>query len=259
MNRIGLVIKRRVFMIVVAILFAILGLTIYWYINNLKGKNSGDVYGIEVYTATVNIDSGTEISEDMVQKKKIPSDIYNSKFISEKKDIIEKTAATGIVKNEILTIDKIEGSALNDKGYLNFSDYIPYGCRAVSIPVLYFGEYKLLAAGDFVDIISTYYDRASDELVCSTILPYKEIILIDGKSIKRDKFTEDASSTNAAIIESKTIFPDFFSGAGNASNNSNSVVLTFYLLPYEVEVLVLAQQMGSLNISICPQPAISGY
>ena len=247
MNRLNLILRRRIFIIIFIILAVFGGLVIFWYLNNLKEKSNADLYGIQVFTAKTEIGSGTKISDDLIELKKIPENIFNEKFITNKKDIIGKQAVIDISKGEIISSDNIEISHQDGSNYLKFSSYIPGYLRAVSIPLYFYGDVSMLNIGDMVDVILTYYDKTSDELVSETVLRQKEIILIKGNSLSSSPEESEKKSDGISFFNNAD-----YSGFDN-KNNVNVLVFTFYLKPEEVEKVFLSLQKGTLNLAICPK------
>ncbi|MCL5072270.1 MAG: RcpC/CpaB family pilus assembly protein [Actinobacteria bacterium] len=136
-----------------------------------------DFSGKDIFTAAYDIESGQIIKEELLEKKKIPENIFNEKFIIDKSQILNKKAADNINKGEIISKDKIEGSQ-TENVYLRFSTYIPEGLRATSIPINYYGDVSLIRVGDKVDLISTYYDKSMEQLITEVVLNEKEVIFI---------------------------------------------------------------------------------
>jgi len=248
MNRLSLIFRQKLFTIIFIIVSILGGIFVFLYLSGLKVNGVEDFSGKEIFTATVDIESGQVIQEELLEKKKIPENVFNEKFILDKNQIIDKKAASNISKGEIFSKDKIEGSQ-TENIYLRFSGYIPEGLRAASIPVNYYGDASLIKVGDKVDLISIYYDKSREQLISEAVLHEKEVIFIQDND-----GSNSTKNSDSQIKESKNDF--LFEGiiSEDSSNNlSNLVVLTFYLLPAEVENIFLALDRGVINISICPK------
>jgi Flp pilus assembly protein CpaB len=226
------------------------GVFVFWYLNSLKAKGIEDFAGKEIFTAVGDIESGQVIQEELLEKKKIPENLFNEKFIIDKSQILDKKAAVNINEGEIISKDKIEGSQAENV-YLRFSAYIPEGLRATSIPINYYGDMSLIRVGDKVDLISTYYDKSGEQLVSEVVIGEKEVIFIQNKG--------GSNSTKNPDNQAKESKNDFLfggiTGEDSSGNLSNLIILTFYLLPAEVENMFLALDRGVINISICPKQA----
>ena len=233
MNRLNLVLRRRIFLIIFIILAILGGLIIFWYISSSKERINSDLYSYQVFTAGIDIKSGTEISDELIEVKKIPENIFNEKFITNKKDIIGKKALLDISSGEIISNDNIEVSQLNESSYLMFSSYIPDNFRAVCIPLNFYGDISMLNIGDMVDVISTSYDKSSDELVSKTVLQKKEIILIKGSSLNNS--SEESRKESGEVL----FFENINDGGFYGESNVNLLIVTFYLRPEEVEEVFL--------------------
>jgi Flp pilus assembly protein CpaB len=248
MNRLSLILRQKLFIIIFIIVSILGGVFVFWYLNILKARGTEDFAGKEIFTAVSDIESGRVIQEELLEKKKIPENIFNEKFIIDKSQILNKKAAGNINKGEIISKDKIEGSQ-TENVYLRFSAYIPEGLRATSIPVNYYGDVSLIRVGDNVDLISIYYDKSAEQLVSEVVLGKKEVIFIhdnDGSN--------NTTNPDNQIKESKNDFLfNGITGEDSGSNLSSLIVLTFYLLPAEVENVFLALEKGAINISICPK------
>ena len=250
MNRLSLILRQKLFTIIFIIVSIFGGGFVFWYLNGLKTGGAQDFAGKDIFTAATDIESGQVIGEELLEMKKIPENIFNEKFIIDKSQILDKKAAGNINKGEIISKDKIEGSQAENV-YLRFSAYIPEGLRATSIPVNYYGDVSLIRVGDNVDLISTYYDKSGEQLISEVVIGEKEIIFIQN--------SDGSSSTTNPDNQAKESKNDFLfggiSGQDSGSSLSNLIVLTFYLLPAEVENIFLALDRSAINISICPKQA----
>ena len=248
MNRLSLIFRQKLFTIIFIIVSIFGGVFVFWYLNSLKAGGAQDFAGKDIFTAAADIESGQVIGEELLEMKKIPENIFNEKFIIDKSQILDKKAAGNINKGEIISKDKIEGSQAENV-YLRFSAYIPEGLRATSIPVNYYGDASLIRVGDNVDLISTYYEKSGEQLMSEVVIGEKEVIFIQN--------SDGSSSTNNPDNLAKESKNDFLfggiTGQDSGSSLSNLIVLTFYLLPAEVENIFLALDRGAINISICPK------
>ena len=255
MNRLGLILRQKLFIIVFILLAVFGGLVIYWYISRQDDATSGSANSAMILVAGCDIDRGAEIDEDMLVYKEIPDNIYSEKFISSKEDIVGKKTGSFIPSGEIISIENIEESQRVQDNYLKFSSYIPAGQRAVSIPVNYYSDVPLLSCGDTVDVISTFYDRESGLLISDTVLTGKEVILIGGnREAKTNSDRLDIPDDTGEVSMLGEMF-----GGDFAQIDSSLTVITLYLRPEEVERVFLAMESGVLNISICPGIKMSDY
>ncbi len=260
MNRINLIIRQKIFIIAIILMLVFAGFLIYWYLAGSKNENQYADGNMDIYTSRVEIKAGIQITKDMIEKKSIPGNIFNQKFITDVSEITGKATALDIAKGEIISSDKIQGvESAKDSSYLAFSSYIPAGLRAVSIPVNYYGEKSLLSVGDTVDLISTLFEKTTDSITSRTIMWGKEVILIDGKRSGNDLTDLSGRQENTGESSDLPAF-DSILGAGTTEGfRSGNCILTLYLKPVEVETVFLALQTGTINLSICPKNIPENY
>lgn len=243
MNRMSLIIRQRILSIIFIMISLAGGIFIFLYISNLNEKIPVNADYNGVFIAGSSIGRNEEITADLLVEQNIPADIFSEKFILDKNEIIGEKTAVDIQEGEIITKDKLEGSGSGNGFNLSFSSYIPYGMRAVSIPVNFYGDGSLVKEGDKVDLISTYYDPSGSILCSETIMAEKEIILIGGNV--EESHTVDESGMGSLLPGSAADTGLFSYG------NKNSLVITFYLSKSEAEEAYMAIERGRVNISIC--------
>ncbi len=227
--------------IVTAIVGAIL-IFILLPINKDTKKKEGDFN--EVLVATEYIGPSESIKKENIEKQKISKSIFSDLFVEDFELIKGKITAEAIEAGEIISYDKLEESESSNKNSFTFSSRIPAGKRAVTIPVLYFGNLNMLSVGDKVDVISVYYSHNAEEVNARTILAGKEIILITaGKNLK-EKINENNKPDNQFALL------DLMSS--NISNDSSQrITITFYLNSEETENIFKNFQSGALFVSLC--------
>jgi Flp pilus assembly protein CpaB len=243
MNRMSLIIRQRILSIVFVIISIAGGIFIFLYVSNLKEKIPLSADYNRIFIAGISISRNEEITADLLVEQKIPADILSEKFILDKNEIIGEKTSVDIQEGEIITKDKLEGSGSGDGFSLSFSSYIPYGMRAVSIPVNFYGDRSLVKEGDKVDLISTYYEPAGSILFSETIMAEKEIILIGGNV--EENYTGDEGGMGS-LLSGPAADTGLFS-----SHNKNSLIITFYLSKSEAEEAYMAIERGTVNMSIC--------
>lgn len=176
-------------------------------------------------------------------------------YISNKEGDISSQEISETQENISDTEDEdmeISGEKASSRHYGQLlSSSIPYGLRAVSLPISFFGDVSAISEGDSVDIISVFYDPGSNELHSEIILGQEEIIILDSNENTLDPENyQDASSSgylSGGILGSVS--------SGNNNNNSQLkkiLVITFYLEVTEVERTFKAIEGGQLYLSLCP-------
>ena len=135
-----------------------------------------------------------------------------------------------------------------------FSYSIPYGLRAVSLPVSFFGDVAGIRQGDRVDIISIFYDPDSNVLHSEVILDEKEIILIEYNGNDQDEGEYQGTADSGYFGDG--IFGDISSGNDISGRFKKILVITFYLESIEVEKAFIAIESGQLYLSLCPRERV---
>lgn len=254
MVKLSLFLKRKILIAAVIFFLVFSGFLIYWYADSHKKENNGNRNEVEIYTAKTDIRQGSIIEEDDIEIKAISQELSDERFIVNKKEIIGSRAVEDIVSGEIISYEILEGSHIKQQTSLKFSSYIPVGKRAISVPVIYYGEQNLINSGDKADLISVYYDSSSEKLVSETILTYKEIVLTGSNNHQYDydKTGADEVSSNQGLGD--TFLDGILSSGGSSevSASRTNLIITFYLSPAEVEKILNSLQLGPLYISLCP-------
>ena len=243
MNRLSLIVKQKIISIIFLIIAVLGGIIIFWYISGLKEKIPENIDYSPIFVARVNLKKGDEITGESIEEQKITGNVFSEKFVMDKDRIIGKEVMNDISKGEIITEDMLEGMDSDGSFDLDFSSYIPYDLRSVSIPVSFYGDKSLLEEGDCIDLISTYYEEASSSLFSKTVLSEKEIILIG--SSPKDNYSENENDTGNFLVD--PLITDSRSGSGY----ENLLIITFYLSKTEAEEVFLALERGVINISVC--------
>ncbi len=134
------------------------------------------------------------------------------------------------------------------------STSIPYGLRAVSLPISFFGDASGIREGDRVDIISVFYDPGSNELYSEVILSQKEIILLGNTGKDHDPGTYQDAGGSGYFGDG--ILGDLPSGNGISGQLKKILVITFYLEAAEVQKAFMAIESGQLYLSLCPSERV---
>ncbi|MCJ7666603.1 MAG: hypothetical protein MUO59_07710, partial [Actinobacteria bacterium] len=127
---------------------------------------------------------------------------------------------------------------------------IPYGLRAVSLPISFFGDVSGIRQGDMVDIISVFYDPDSNGLYSEVILSQKEIILLVYSGNDQDSGEYQDAGGSGYLGDG--IFGEISSGNGIGGQFKKILVITFYLETIEAEKAFMAIESGQLYLSLCP-------
>ena len=131
-----------------------------------------------------------------------------------------------------------------------FSSSIPYGLRAASLPISFFGDVSAISEGDRVDIISVFYDPDSNELYSEVILSQKEIVLLGNTG--KDQEQEAYQDKGGSGYFGDGVLGDLSSGNVASGQLKKIFVITFYLEVTEVKRAFKAIEGGQLYLSLCP-------
>jgi Flp pilus assembly protein CpaB len=240
--------KEKIITCIFILIAVIGGILIYIFLS--RSANDEKIQGDfnEVLVASNHIAPGSFIVEENVTIQRIPKNIFSDLFISDIELIKNKIVIEAIESGEIISYSKFEDSEAFNKNNFSFSSYIPKDKKAVTIPVLYYGDPSMIKIGDKVDIISTYYNPDEDSFTARTIMSDKEIIFISGSN-KQDQTDND-------INDSKSQFELLDLYNGNLSDNdTGKLMITFYLNREETEDLFKNHDRGVLHLSICSSKA----
>lgn len=157
---------------------------------------------------------------------------------------------------ESISVDKDADPQISG-GDISFEDHgqllstsIPYGLRAASLPISFFGDTSVINEGDRIDIISVFYDPGSNKLHSEIILGQKEIIILYSNENTLDP--ENYQDAGGSGYLSGGILGDVSSGNNNNSQLKKILVITLYLEVTEVERAFKAIEGGQLYLSLCP-------
>lgn len=131
----------------------------------------------------------------------------------------------------------------------SMSHGVPAGFKAVNLPVNFFGDHAVLGEGDFVDIISTYYNRETGIICSEKIISDKEIINLD--------FAGPEGNKTYMPIGDSIIQGDIYL-SGKAIDICNILLITFFMRDDEVLRSFTALESGILYLSLCPGSKESG-
>jgi Flp pilus assembly protein CpaB len=238
MNRFILFFSQR-FLAIFFMFLAVLGsIIIYIYIKNISHAVHPDPGYSEVVLASRNIKAGQELTAEMLDKQPVSKKIFSDKFIYEIDTLIGRIAKEDVAEGELITVDKVSDLEKVSLPDLRFSSCIPPSLRAISIPVMYYGDRYLLKNGDKIDLISVFRDQENN-LVSETLLSNKEMIMIIPENL-------DEEHDSVSFIDNA--FGDIHLGV----QKDIPLIITLYLEPQDIESIFLAMEKGILYISICP-------
>ena len=178
----------------------------------------------QVLVANMDIPEGTVIKIDMIAKHDIPEKFVTESVVTpdNKHFIIDQKVMVPLKAGDPILWGHIQSS----QGYERLSNIIHESFRAISIKVNRESSVsQYVRPNDHIDIITTFRDPESKELISSTLLQ-NVIVLNTGKI---------TGMTNINLLNSE---------------DRNYVTVSVLVLPEEAEMLVLAQEIGNLYLSL---------
>lgn len=216
--------RRWRVVLLAAVLLGILAAgTTYHYISSVAGRSSRAAMTrmARVVVAKKLIPAYTAVTHDMVYQKEVPEDSVEPDA-APLEDIIGS-----ITKQEIAAGRQVVRSMFFDRreaAGLAFA--IPSGMRAVTIPVNeVVGVGGFVKPGDRVDILGTFRSEVSSVDMTTTVLRNVQVLAVAQEMDEKDR-------NKARVVTS----------------------VTLAVTPGEVEKLVLAGELGSLHLALCPLP-----
>jgi pilus assembly protein CpaB len=178
----------------------------------------------EVVVSAEDVTEGTRLEINMIAKRKIPEQFVTKSTIRPKD--VEKVLGQTIVVN-LHEGDPLQWSNFQEThGFERLSNIIPRQGRAVTVRLnseAAVGHF--VRPNDHVDVIGTFRDPATNQMVSLTILQ-NVVVLATGKL---------TSATNFNVLpESERTYSH----------------ATIAVLPEDAEIMVLAQELGTLYMSL---------
>jgi len=178
----------------------------------------------EVVVAAEEITEGTKLEISQLAKRMMPEQFVTKSTIKPKD--VDKVVGQVVVVN-LHEGDPLQWSQFQEnRGFEHLSNVIPKMGRAISIklsPEAAVGNW--VRPNDHVDVLGTFRDPVSGQMVTITLLQ-NVVVLATGKL---------TSATNVNLV------PE------NDRNYSNA---TIAVLPEDAEIMVLAQDLGALYMSL---------
>lgn len=210
--------------IIVALVLAALAAFLFWgIVENAKRSARAGWELTDVVVAAGNIAPGTILSEDLVTTDKIPQ-----KFKTQ--DMVEPRELDTILGNEVI-FPVQQGDPLSwhhlrgrESAEDRLSKAVTKKGRAITISVTDRSAVAgMIRPSDHVDVLGTFRDPTDNRLVAVTLLQ------------------------NIIVLATGRMRPMHRSAVAKASDYNT---LTLLVLPAEAEILVLAQQLGQLYMTL---------
>ena len=188
----------------------------------------------KVVVAKTDISPRIRIRENMIEEKEIPTSDVQSDAVTNKAEIIDKTAKITILTGDVITNRKLYKNT-DQQGLVGT---IPPDCRAISIPV---NDVTAVAGfakpGDYVDLLLVENDGTS---ATTNIILQNVLLLSINQSMDRNEITKEGeSNANVAI--------------------ANPSIVTVALRPNEALKLVSATKLGDIYLMLRPSKPLENY
>ena len=211
--------------LIIAIVLSILAGVMSW--TALKRKESEITKGWKlkkVLVARMDLPEGTEVTSDSLRVAEIPEKFVTDSVIlpSGKRDIIGNKISINLKSGDPLMWSHIQSAI----GSYKLANVVNEGFRALAVPVSNHSSVAhYIQPNDKVDILGIFQDPETNEQVSVTVLQ-DVIVLATGKI---------TGSTKRHLLP---------------KNELDYRNVTLMVLPEEAEILVLAQQLGTLHMTL---------
>ncbi|MCB9554502.1 MAG: Flp pilus assembly protein CpaB [Deltaproteobacteria bacterium] len=184
----------------------------------------------KIIVAATDLEVGSVLTSDSIETAEIPRRFAYDSFIkpSDLEVALNQTVVSRIPRGEPVQFFQLQGARTRG----GIAHAVPKGGRAVTIDVNERSALgMLLRPNDHVDVLGTFRDPRNSQTVAVTLLQ-NVIVLATGKA------------TSAMRVR---------------QGEANYSTITLRVMPGEAEILVLAQEMGSLYLTLRSRDDISHY
>ena len=214
-------------LILIAFLLAVLTASLgFMYLRSLEAPQA-ETEKVGVLVAAETIPPRTLIEGSMIKEIEVEHNSLFANYMNQREDIVGQYSKETIVENEGFYREK-----LVDESHSELSLRIPENHRALSIGVTGgSGVAHLIKAGDFVDVVVYIGEREEDEEtinpeMAKMFLQRLEVLAID-KQMNREE-------------------------GSNGSEVPGGFLLTLAVPVDQVEIMVLAENVGSIDVALRP-------
>ncbi len=214
-------------LILIAFLLAVLTASLgFMYLRSLEAPQA-EAQKIGVLVAAETIPPRTLIEGSMIKEIEVEDHSFFVNYMNKREDIVGQFSKETIIENEGFYREK-----LVDESHSELSLRIPANHRALSIGVTGgSGVAHLIKAGDFVDVVVYIGEREEEEEIINPemakmFLQRLEVLAID-KQMNREE-------------------------GNGGSEVPGGFLLTLAVPIHQVEILVLAENVGSIDVALRP-------
>ncbi len=224
--------KLKIRLLMFSIIFALLSAGVsYIYLSSLDESEEEEIEMFTIIVAATHIPARTLVTEDLIEEIEVAFQPRSMEFVSSKDELIGM-----YVKNEVYKDSQIHKNNIMLGDEEELSVKISGNMRAISISVNgNTGVANLIKPGDKVDIVVFLPELKENQLV---VRP--DIVKILLQNIEVLAIDQDLTSTVEEEI-------------GEVENaSSKSYIATLAIPVFEVETLILAKDIGILELALRP-------
>jgi pilus assembly protein CpaB len=233
-------VSRRVLIVIVAV--ALAGVSAFAAVNYLSSADSralGNAEMVEVFMVKKDITKGfpgeQALDEGYVVKDRIPRKYYPAKAVVNSQTLRGKVALAPIPAG----LPVVDGAFVDPRvATVSFAQRIDKGMEAITISVSDTqGVARLVVPGDHVNMILTLPENPADENTTKSQFVLKNIeVLAVGNAVQLQPGEEAAQPT----------------AEGEPAPTTQSGLLTLSLPALDTEKVTLAQEIGSIHLTLVP-------
>jgi pilus assembly protein CpaB len=208
---------------------------VYTFLQSTTSKTvAGE--GEIVVVAKTNIPAKTQVSQEMVQELRVPSQYIQPGAMREVPKTVGTMTREAVIAGEQLT----ERRLLLDGNYFGFSGVIPAGKRAITVAATdVTGVAGLLKAGDYVDVLVTFDAQTVGEFV--TKIAMQNIAVL---SVNRENLSNIDNSAGGKKDASKDASKDL--AMAKVMN------ITLAVSPEDAARITMAEEKGKVRFALRP-------
>ena len=232
--------KRKRIIVSAAVGFiSFLSLIAYLKVERARILQEGDM--VPVLIARKDIPIYTPLEENLLERIQVPKKYLQPGALDNYRDAVGQVVSAAIMQNEQILATKL----VTYGSEVGLSSKLAPGFRAVSISVNdVSGVAKLVNPNDFIDLLATFDfgDETQSQKYTYTLFENIQVIAVN----------QDLGGAYAALGgKNEEGVVDKLIGASGISGQS--ITYTLAVTPEETQRLVLAQETGSLTVSLRPR------
>lgn len=205
----------------------------------------------DVLVATSDILANTVIDERVVQRIQVPAKYQQPKALTDLREAVGRVVAVPVPRGA-----QILGTYLEDAGRTALAYEVPRGRRAVTIAISDItGVGGLVRPANFVDILGTFeYGKPTgtsggrttyaEEKTETRTLMQNVLVIAVGQDYRGER------PDIAPAGQAQSLGEEAQAQAATGSRNREARNVTVLVAPQQVQELVLAQQIGTLTLSL---------